>query len=321
MIQLKQVFKSYHTIMALNGIDLDIPKGECVVLIGPSGCGKSTLLKTINRMVAPDGGEVLVDRINVTAYKPEMLRRQIGYCIQGVGLFPHFSVSENIAVVPRLLKWPETKINQRIHLLMEMSGLPLSYSDKKPRELSGGESQRVGVCRALAADPPVLLMDEPFGAVDPLTRERLQLAFNQIQQELKKTVVFVTHDVEEAILLADRVIVMNQGKIISSAAPGAFAGVIEEGFVKTFLGNEYPLRLLKRYTVQSLNPAEKPLWQGVVNTEGETWLTQATNLQEMLSEMIRRNAQALPVILPDQRVVRIEYADIVQHLQEVSQNE
>ncbi|NDL66818.1 ABC transporter ATP-binding protein [Anaerotalea alkaliphila] len=318
MIQLKQVSKSYGSQRALAGIDLEIPQGECAVLIGPSGCGKSTLLKTINRMVAVDGGEVVVDGKRNTDYAPEVLRRQIGYCIQGVGLFPHFTVRENIAVVPRLLGWKEREIDGRIRRLLDMSGLPSSYLGKKPGQLSGGESQRVGVCRALAADPPVLLMDEPFGAVDPLTREKLQLAFNQIQEELKKTVVFVTHDVEEAILLADRVVVMNQGRIVSNKAPGKFAGLLEEGFVKSFLGNEYPLRLLKRYSAKALHLEDKPPWTNPLQGGAGECLTQETNLKEVLSEMMRRNEQALPFLLQDNRVVQVEYMDIVHHLHAVS---
>jgi len=318
MIRLMQVYKAYGAQEALKGVDLEVPKGECAVLIGPSGCGKSTLLKTINRMVGIDAGRIEVNGLNITDYVPELLRRQIGYCIQGVGLFPHFSVMDNIAVVPRLLKWPESRIDERVKALMEMSGLPDAYRYKKPRELSGGEAQRVGVCRALAADPPVLLMDEPFGAVDPLTRERLQLAFMEIQRALKKTVVFVTHDVEEAILLADRVVLMNQGLILDAGAPGKFAGDIEDAFVKSFLGSEYPLKLLKRYVAKDLGLEELTLWTGDLPDSGRFLLQPDASLKEVLSEMMRLGLQSVPVEVQSGQYVKVAYNDLAGYLKEVS---
>lgn len=252
MIQIKQLTKNYGEFEALDGVDLEINDGECVVLIGPSGCGKTTLLKSINRMIEPNSGEIRVDGRNVNSYPPEELRRNIGYCIQNVGLFPHYSVRDNIAVVPKLLKWTKKDIDARVDFLMDLTGLPRSYRDKKPHELSGGESQRVGVCRALAADPKILLMDEPFGAVDPMTRIKIQLAFRNIQKELKKTVVFVTHDVEEAILMADRIAVMQNGKILGYDTPESFSHAMEEDFVRTFLGVDYPVKLLKRHNLDEM---------------------------------------------------------------------
>lgn len=318
MIRLTQVFKAYGAQEALRGVDLEVTKGECAVLIGPSGCGKSTLLKTINRMVDIDAGRIEVNGMDISDYAPELLRRQIGYCIQGVGLFPHFTVQDNIAVVPRLLKWPETLIEERVRSLMEMSGLPEAYRLKKPRELSGGEAQRVGVCRALAADPPVLLMDEPFGAVDPLTRERLQLAFMDIQRALRKTVVFVTHDVEEAILLADRVVLMNQGQILDAGAPGKFAGNIEDVFVKSFLGSEYPLKLLKRYAAKDLDLESMPLWTGALPESERSALGHNASLKEVLTEMMRLGLQAIPVELENGQPVSVGYDDLASYLKEVS---
>ena len=231
---------------ALRDIDLTIAKGEFVCFLGPSGCGKSTLLKSINRMVDINGGRVIVAGRNVNDYQPELLRRQIGYCIQGVGLFPHLSVQDNIAIVPRLLKWKENDIRERTLRLMAISELPPAYLDKYPHELSGGEAQRVGVCRALAADPPILLMDEPFGAVDPLTREKLQAAFNNIQKELRKTVVFVTHDVEEAIILGDRIAVMNQGEVLLCATPGAMTDSLLKSVYTRGGGLLHSLRMQSR---------------------------------------------------------------------------
>lgn len=265
MIQIKQLTKNFGEFEALNGVDLDIKEGECVVLIGPSGCGKTTLLKSINRMIEPNGGEIIVDGRNINSYPPEELRRNIGYCIQNVGLFPHYSVHDNIAVVPKLLKWTKKDIDARVDFLMELTGLPHSYRDKKPHELSGGESQRVGVCRALAADPKILLMDEPFGAVDPMTRIKIQRAFRNIQKELKKTVVFVTHDVEEAILLADRIAVMQHGKILGYDTPEAFSHAMEVDFVQSFLGSDYPVKLLKRHLLDEMIPQDADSSQVTLN--------------------------------------------------------
>jgi osmoprotectant transport system ATP-binding protein len=252
MIEIKNIYKKYDEQDALKGVDLVINPGECVVLIGPSGCGKSSLLKSINRMIEIDEGNIEVFNRNINDYKVEDLRRKIGYCIQGVGLFPHLSVKENIAIVLRILKWKENDINNRVNELLEMTDLSPSYINKKPHELSGGEAQRVGVCRALATDPSILLMDEPFGALDPLTREKIQIAFRDIQKKLHKTVVFVTHDVEEAILLADRIALMNDGKILHLDTPNHFINLKQEEFGSDFLGKDYSLRLLKRFQLKDL---------------------------------------------------------------------
>lgn len=316
MIRWTDVYKSYGATMALAGVDLAVGEGECAVLIGPSGCGKSTLLKTVNRMTEPDRGEVEVEGVPVRAYRPEELRRKIGYCIQGVGLFPHFSVEENIAVVPRLLHWPEEKIQERIRYLLELSELPAAYRTKRPRELSGGEAQRVGVCRALAADPPILLMDEPFGAVDPLTRDTLQLAFRSIQRELKKTVLFVTHDVEEAILLGDRILVMNSGRIEGAGTPEAFAGPSGPPFVRRFLGDEYPLRILRRYTASDLDlPTVLPGGTGATTTV----LSKDANLKEVLAELLRQESETVAVDAGGGRRVFVGYSDMARLLREVAE--
>jgi osmoprotectant transport system ATP-binding protein len=318
MIRLSKVAKSYGTQRALDGVDLSIEKGECAVLIGPSGCGKSTLLKTINAMVTPDSGEVFFDGVDVKSYKSEELRRRIGYCIQGVGLFPHFTVEDNIAVVPRLLKWPEQRIKARIGTLMDLGGLPQAYLEKRPHELSGGEAQRVGVLRSLAADPPVLLMDEPFGAVDPMTRERLQFAFMDIQRELKKTVVFVTHDIEEAILIADRLVVMNNGRIEGNAAPWDYVAKEKSEFVGAFLGTEYPLKLLRRVLAASIGSADAFAAEQAPCEAG--CLPPTANLKEVLSEMMRTNASSVLVKTPDNGAVRVGYADIARLFTEVKRS-
>jgi osmoprotectant transport system ATP-binding protein len=325
MIQLIDVHKAYQSLTALRGVSLTVREGECAVLIGPSGCGKSTLLKSINRMVEIDQGQILVNGKNVRDYQLEELRLHTGYCIQGVGLFPHFTVQENIALVPGLLKWAPDRISQRVRYLMDLTGLPLSYLGKKPRELSGGEAQRVGVCRALAADPPILLMDEPFGSVDPLNRERLQMSFVRLQKELKKTVIFVTHDVEEALMIGDRIFIMNQGRVEAAGTPGHFSGKLEQGFARDFLGNEYPLKILKKYTVRDLNPAGLQTVSAADTAEAaeisEMQLLRGDDisLKQVLSEMMRRNEQTLHVLVAGDRILSIQYSDLVRHLHEVAE--
>ena len=237
--------------LAVKDLELTVEKGETLVLIGPSGCGKTTSLKMINRLVEPSEGSVLVDGRNVRESSPVELRRHIGYVIQQVGLFPHMNVAENVATVPRMLKWEKRKIHNRVDELLELVGLaPSEYADSWPVNLSGGEAQRVGVARALAADPPILLMDEPFGAVDPLTREQLQNEFMSIQSTVGKTVVMVTHDMDEAIRLGDRIAVMNEGELVDVATPGELM-VHDDPFIRDFTGDN---RVLKR--LASLNVSD-----------------------------------------------------------------
>jgi len=251
LIEFRNVTKAYNEKLAVKNMNLHIQEGEICVLLGPSGCGKSTMLKLINRMLEPTNGEIYVREQNIKECKPEALRTSMGYVIQSIGLFPHYTVYENIAVVPKLLKWPPTMIKHRVAELLALIGLEESYQTKYPSELSGGEAQRIGVARALAANPSILLMDEPFGAVDPQNRKRLQIEFAKIQKKLKKTVVFVTHDVEEAVSLGDCIAVMRAGELIRYSPPEELLlGVGEEsGFVTDFLGSDYMLKLLTRYTV------------------------------------------------------------------------
>ena len=205
---------------AVAGVDLDVPAGAFVVLLGPSGCGKSTLLRTINRLVTPSRGRIELDGVDVGASDPQTLRRGIGYVIQAVGLFPHLTIAQNVAIVPQLLDWPASEISARVDELLALVRLePARYRDRLPRELSGGEQQRVGVARALAARPRVLLMDEPFGAVDAIVRTALQDETRRIHAALGTTIVFVTHDVDEALRLADRIVVMKDGRIEQDDTP------------------------------------------------------------------------------------------------------
>ncbi len=211
MIRLEGLTKRYpgQAEPAVEALDLEVPAGEIVILVGPSGCGKTTTLKMVNRIIEPSGGRILLEGEDVTRADPDRLRRRIGYVIQQVGLFPHMTIAQNVATVPRLLGWPRQRVAARTDELLELVGLdPAAYRDRYPKALSGGQRQRVGVARALAADPPVMLMDEPFGALDPISRERLQNEFLRLQEEIGKTIVFVTHNVREAARLSDRIVLL-----------------------------------------------------------------------------------------------------------------
>ncbi|HKV39483.1 MAG TPA: ATP-binding cassette domain-containing protein [Blastocatellia bacterium] len=207
----------------VSGLTFDIARGETLVLLGRSGSGKTTTLKLINRLLDPTKGAVLVDNKSTTGWDPIKLRRHIGYVIQEIGLFPHFTVESNIGLVPALERWPETRVRDRVRELLQLVGLdPMVFASRYPRELSGGQRQRVGVARALAADPPIVLMDEPFGALDPITRAELQREFGELAARLHKTIVFVTHDVREALTLATRIGMFREGRLVEMATPREF---------------------------------------------------------------------------------------------------
>jgi len=247
IIELVDLSVTYDSVQALKGVSLKIPENRVTVIIGPSGCGKSSTLRSINALIKPESGTVLFQGEDVKKLDKPTLRRQMGYAIQNVGLMPHMTVGENISLVPRLLGWNSSQKDQRCKKLLELVKLDYQrYEGKYPAQLSGGESQRVGVARALGANPPVLLMDEPFGAVDPLTREQLQDDFIRIQRELKKTVVFVTHDLEEAIRLADYLVLMKEGVIVQADKPEKVLQKPKDDFVEDFLGTD---RVLKRLTL------------------------------------------------------------------------
>jgi len=249
LIEFKEISKQYNDNTAVDDVSFKIPSHQFCVLIGPSGCGKTTTLRTVNKLVIPSGGKVLIDDRDIDDFPLTELRRKIGYVIQTIGLFPHMTVEKNISVVPRLLKWSREKIRRRVSEMLELVGLnPDQYSKKSASELSGGEAQRVGVARALAGDPPILLMDEPFGAVDPINREVLQESFMRIQRELKKTIVFVTHDMDEALKMADIVAVMQQGRLIQFDTPLNILSQPKNAFVKSFFGND---RVLKRLAMMN----------------------------------------------------------------------
>ena len=254
MIRLENVSKGFPGgANAVSGLSLDIPDGQTCVLIGPSGCGKTTTLRMINRLIEPDAGRILVDGHDTHGVDPAELRLKMGYVIQNTGLFPHMTVGENVGTVPRLWNWDNARIKARVDELLTLVGLdPGEYLRRYPHQLSGGQRQRVGFARALGADPPILLMDEPFGAVDRITRERLQHEFINIQRSVRKTVVFVTHDIDEAVMVGDRICLFEmQAKVAQYDTPDAILTRPASPYVAEFLGRE---RLVRRMSVVMIDP-------------------------------------------------------------------
>jgi osmoprotectant transport system ATP-binding protein len=267
-LELRDVTKRYpgQTEPAVAGLSLEVPAGEICVLVGPSGCGKTTAMRMVNRMIDITDGDILLDGRSVLERRPAELRREIGYAIQQIGLFPHMSVADNIATVPRLLGWDKARIRSRVDELLELVSLdPHETRDRYPAQLSGGQRQRVGVARALAVDPPLMLMDEPFGAIDPINRERLQNEFLRLQREIRKTIVFVTHDIDEAIKVGDRIAIMQRGGKLAQYAPPAELLMYPQGrFVEDFVGAD---RALKRLALQRVRDVD--LWKAPLVRVGE----------------------------------------------------
>jgi osmoprotectant transport system ATP-binding protein len=255
LIRLDQVTKRYGNTIAVDSLSLEVGVGEVCVLVGPSGCGKTTTMKMINRLIEPTSGHIEVDGQDVMALDPVVLRRRIGYVIQHVGLFPHQTVADNVATVPRLLGWDKRRTKTRVAELLELVGLePDRFAARYPHELSGGQRQRVGVARALAGDPPVLLMDEPFGAIDPINRDRLQGEFLRLQAEVRKTVVFVTHDIDEAVRVGDRIAILAEGgKLAQYDTPAVLLARPANDFVADFVGAD---RGVKHLSVTPIDLAD-----------------------------------------------------------------
>lgn len=263
MIVAEGLTKIYGGVPAVKGLDFRVREGEVVALVGTSGCGKSTTLKMINRLIEPSAGRVLVDGVDTAGVNPEKLRLGIGYAIQGAGLFPHRTVAENIATVPRLLGWDKARIDRRVEELLGLFHLdPGIFARKLPHQLSGGQQQRVGVARAIAAEPAVLLMDEPFGALDPITRVRLQDEFVSLQKRQGMTVVMVTHDMDEAFKMADQVAVMDRGSILQFDTPDALVRHPSHPFVRELVGTQDSgLRLLSLATARGLAAPPSERWE------------------------------------------------------------
>lgn len=287
MIRLSGVGKTYDDgTVAVHELDLEVGRGELVCLVGPSGCGKSTTLKMINRLIEPTVGTIEIDGVDVTHQDPVLLRRGIGYVIQQVGLFPHQRITANVMTVPLLYGESKATARERAHHLLDLVGLdPTTYGERYPHQLSGGQRQRVGVARALAADPPVLLMDEPFGAVDPVVRVRLQDEFLRLQRELGKTVVLVTHDIDEAVRMGDRVAVFaTGGRLAQYATPAELLGRPADDFVADFVGSE---RGLRRLAVTPIDPAHLEPLEGVSAGSLGAAIDVGSTLEEALAVMLR----------------------------------
>ncbi len=294
MIELRSLTKRFAGAArpAVDRLTLSVREGEVCVLIGPSGCGKTTTMRMINRLIEPDSGTIRVGGREVASVDPVDLRRGIGYVIQQVGLFPHWTIAENIATVPRLLGWDARRIAARVDELLTLVGMnPAHDRDRFPRELSGGQRQRVGVARALAADPPVMLMDEPFGAIDPITRGRLQAEFLRILQGLAKTIVFVTHDIDEAIRMGDCIAIMREGALVQYDTPEAILARPADGFVEEFVGAD---RALKRLALVATAAV-------VEHRNGElpaTTIRAEASLRDALALMLASGIDALAVTGP-----------------------
>lgn len=283
MIEFKNITKTYGPNVVVENFNLTIKSGELCILLGESGSGKSTTLNMVNRLIEPDNGEILIDGKNIKDFDINELRRKIGYVVQSVSLFPHMTVGQNIAIVPNLLKWDSNITKDRIAELISLVGLDVdNYINKYPAQLSGGEAQRIGVARALAADPSIILMDEPFGAVDPLNRTNLQNELLQIQKNLNKTIIFVTHDITEAIRLGDKIAVMSDGVIQNSGTAIELVKDQENKFINEFFGQDSFINILAKYNVAELAvPGEKNGNQPVVSAN--------INLKDALAIMIKKS--------------------------------
>jgi osmoprotectant transport system ATP-binding protein len=286
LLKFENVTKMYKEgVKAVNDVSLHVKEGEFICFIGPSGCGKTTTMKMINRLIEPSEGSIYINGENVLDKDPVQLRREIGYVIQQIGLFPHMTIEENIALVPKLLKWPEDKRKERAAELLQLVDMDPSYLKRYPHELSGGQQQRIGVLRALAAEPPLILMDEPFGALDPITRDGLQEEFKKLQKTLGKTIVFVTHDMDEAIKLADRIVILRDGEVVQFGTPDDILRNPANAFVEDFIGQE---RLIQA------KPAIRTVEQ-IMNPEPAT-ITKDRPLREAIQIMKQKRVDTLLVV-------------------------
>jgi osmoprotectant transport system ATP-binding protein len=306
-IEFRDVSKSFDSgAPAVDRLSFVVEEGTTMVLVGPSGCGKTTSLKMINRLIDPTSGEILVRGRSIAAIPLLELRRSLGYVIQYIGLFPHMTVAENVAVVPKLLRWPKAKIEARVDELLDLVGLPPGeYRNRRPRALSGGQQQRVGVARALAADPPILLMDEPFGALDPITRVRLQDELVQIQRKLHKTIVIVTHDMDEAVRLGDRIAVLQAGRLVQLGSPASLLAAPVNAFVADLLGRDRLLKLLRTTPVRTVMTRERAALDGPKIGE---W----SSLEEALLVMLESGTSLIAVVEASGQIIgRLTAAGVI----------
>ncbi len=285
MVRLENIKKVYNRTTVIENLNLEIGKGKFVVLIGPSGCGKTTTLKMINRLIEPTSGSIFIDGEDITKVNPVLLRRKIGYVIQQIGLFPNMTIAQNIEVVPKLLKWPVEKRRKRTVELLQLVGMNAEeYMNRYPSELSGGQQQRIGVLRALAVEPPLILMDEPFGALDPITRETLQDEVKKIQKELNKTVIFVTHDMDEALKMADIIVLMKDGKVVQAASPEELLTNPADDFVAEFVGRH---RFKSSLDIETVENVMKP---------NPVTVTKEKGIEESISLMRKKGVDTLIVV-------------------------
>src|SRR5438045_594678 len=302
-VEFRDVTKRYADQVAVDGLSVSVPAGKICILVGPSGSGKTTSLKWVNRLIEPTSGAILIDGHDVLQEDPVQLRRRIGYVIQQVGLFPHQTIAENVGTVPRLLAWPQAKIEARATARLALVGLaPGRYATRAPAQLSGGERQRAGVARALAAEPPVMLMDEPFGAVDPIVRDRLQGELLRIQRELGTTILFVTHDIDEAIRLGDRVAIMREGRLVQYAPPGELLARPANEFVAQFVGADRGLKRLELLTVGGAD-IDPSVSREKVDANAPV-LRPQMSLRQALGLMLQHDAQ-LGVVVDGDRYVGV----------------
>lgn len=307
MIEFKDVTKQYEDgFEALKGINFHVKEGELFSLIGPSGCGKTTSMKMINRLIDPTSGQILVEGEDIKKKDPVKLRRNIGYVIQQIGLMPHMTIGENIALIPQLKKWPKEKYLGRVDELLDLVGMdPSVYKDRYPSELSGGQQQRIGVIRALAGDPPIILMDEPFSALDPISREQLQDELLKLQEEIRKTVVFVTHDMDEALKLSTRIAIMREGKMVQIDTPDKILRRPKDKFVREFIGE-------KRLNAQMSDPIAVDLMQERIVTIGPK-----RGLAEALQVIRKEKVDKLFVINKERELLGVvTLEDLTNHYQD-----
>ncbi|PYZ95588.1 choline ABC transporter ATP-binding protein [Alteribacter lacisalsi] len=345
MIQFKDVTKQFDDgTKGADGLNFSVEEGEFFVLIGPSGCGKTTTMKMINRLIEPSGGTIRINGKDIREQDVKKLRWNIGYVLQQIALFPHMTIAENIAVVPEMIGWKKEKTDARIDELLEMVGMePVKFRNRKPKELSGGQQQRIGVVRALAGDPDILLMDEPFSALDPISREQLQKDFRKLQKEIKKTIVFVTHDMDEALALGSRVCVMQEGRIVQIDTPENLVNNPASSFVKQFIGDrgsvwENEIRPLvergspfMKGTIKEASGSEtwplylfdktdctfKGIYTGKEGTEPEPFkwtLTETSSIKEAMNRFKKSGFDVLPVVEKEKLIGTLTLKDTAFYL-------